>query len=347
MPALETLVLQPLPTLSATLHSSCQLHPLAGSGSMQPPAPAAPRFTAPLPTATSQHPPSPAVQEEDGRASGERAGRGQEGRMPVGRPPVCPRLILAAFSVAWQSGPVAPAVILRFLGHCHTGSAAKWGAGGAGAASRAKGREGDVRWQRGRDGGVCTGRQECPGVCPDCFPPTSGSVGPLPWATGSRSMPVAFEGLWGDSSLRAAPAPPTATCDAAVPHRPRGPTMTHSPASSEDEERHSASECPEGGSESDSSPDGPGRGLRGTRGQGSGAPGNLASSAGGLQGRSMSVPEDAHFSMMVFRIGIPDLHQTVSEPAGGGRGTGPGPHPEASAAGPRFQALLPQPAPPT
>uniref|UniRef100_A0A2K6AKD2 SH3 and multiple ankyrin repeat domains protein 1 n=1 Tax=Mandrillus leucophaeus TaxID=9568 RepID=A0A2K6AKD2_MANLE len=85
--------------------------------------------------------------------------------------------------------------------------------------------------------------------------------------------------------------------------------MTHSPATSEDEERHSASECPEGGSESDSSPDGPGRGLRGTRGRGSGAPGSLAS-VRGLQGRSMSVPDDAHFSMMVFRIGIPDLHQT-------------------------------------
>lgn len=88
--------------------------------------------------------------------------------------------------------------------------------------------------------------------------------------------------------------------------------MTHSPATSEDEERHSASECPEGGSESDSSPDGPGRGPQGTRGRGSGAPGNLAS-ARGLQGRSMSVPDDAHFSMMVFRIGIPDLHQTVSQ----------------------------------
>ncbi|XP_029780218.1 SH3 and multiple ankyrin repeat domains protein 1 [Suricata suricatta] len=85
--------------------------------------------------------------------------------------------------------------------------------------------------------------------------------------------------------------------------------MTHSPASSEDEERHSASECPEAGSESDSSPDGPSRGPRGTRGQGSGAPGSLASTRG-LQGRSMSVPDDAHFSMMVFRIGIPDLHQT-------------------------------------
>ncbi|XP_036009004.1 SH3 and multiple ankyrin repeat domains protein 1 isoform X6 [Mus musculus] len=85
--------------------------------------------------------------------------------------------------------------------------------------------------------------------------------------------------------------------------------MTHSPATSEDEERHSASECPEGGSESDSSPDGPGRGPQGTRGRGSGAPGNLASTRG-LQGRSMSVPDDAHFSMMVFRIGIPDLHQT-------------------------------------
>ncbi|XP_049977377.1 SH3 and multiple ankyrin repeat domains protein 1 isoform X9 [Alexandromys fortis] len=85
--------------------------------------------------------------------------------------------------------------------------------------------------------------------------------------------------------------------------------MTHSPATSEDEERHSASECPEGASESDSSPDGPGRGPQGTRGRGSGAPGNLASTRG-LQGRSMSVPDDAHFSMMVFRIGIPDLHQT-------------------------------------
>ncbi|XP_042639178.1 SH3 and multiple ankyrin repeat domains protein 1 [Orycteropus afer afer] len=85
--------------------------------------------------------------------------------------------------------------------------------------------------------------------------------------------------------------------------------MPHSPASSVDEERHSASECPEGGSESDSSPDGPGRGPRGTRGRGSGVPVSLASLRG-LQGRSMSVPDDAHFSMMVFRIGIPDLHQT-------------------------------------
>lgn len=98
--------------------------------------------------------------------------------------------------------------------------------------------------------------------------------------------------------------------------------MTHSPASSEDEERHSASECPEGGSESDSSPDGPGRGPRGTRGRGSGAPGSLAS-VRGFQGRSMSVPDDAHFSMMVFRIGIPDLHQTVSDHPGAGGGQGP------------------------
>lgn len=55
--------------------------------------------------------------------------------MPVGRPPVCPRLILAAFSLAWRSGPVAPAVILRFLGHCHAGSAAKWGGGDEGGES--------------------------------------------------------------------------------------------------------------------------------------------------------------------------------------------------------------------
>lgn len=99
--------------------------------------------------------------------------------------------------------------------------------------------------------------------------------------------------------------------------------MTHSPASSEDEERRSASECPEGGSESDSSPDGPGTGPQGTRGRGSGgAPGSLAS-AGGLQGRSMSSLDDAHFSMMVFRIGIPDLHQTVSGGSPGGPPPGP------------------------
>uniref|UniRef100_A0A8C9A834 SH3 and multiple ankyrin repeat domains protein 1 n=1 Tax=Prolemur simus TaxID=1328070 RepID=A0A8C9A834_PROSS len=85
--------------------------------------------------------------------------------------------------------------------------------------------------------------------------------------------------------------------------------MTHSPATSEEEERHSVSECPEGGSESESSPDGPGQGPQGTRSRGSGTPGSLAS-VRGLQGRSMSVPDDAHFSMMVFRIGIPDLHQT-------------------------------------
>lgn len=88
--------------------------------------------------------PPPPTLEEDERISGEGPGPGQEGRVPVGRPPVCPRLILAAFSLAWRSGPVAPAVILRFLGHCHAGSAAKWGAGGVGAASRAKGREGDA-----------------------------------------------------------------------------------------------------------------------------------------------------------------------------------------------------------
>lgn len=120
--------------------------------------------------------------------------------------------------------------------------------------------------------------------------------------------------------------------------------MTHSPASSEDEERHSASECPEGGSESDSSPDGPGKGLRGIRGQGSGAPGSLAS-VRGLQGRSMSVPDDAHFSMMVFRIGIPDLHQTVSDPLIGQQGDkGASPPQEASGAGcPPTWPLFPYP----
>ncbi|XP_072472073.1 SH3 and multiple ankyrin repeat domains protein 1 isoform X1 [Notamacropus eugenii] len=84
--------------------------------------------------------------------------------------------------------------------------------------------------------------------------------------------------------------------------------MPRSPVSSE-EERRSVSECPEGGSESDSSRDGPGRVPKGARGRAGGAGISLAS-ARRLQGRSMSVPDDAHFSMMVFRIGIPDLHQT-------------------------------------
>lgn len=59
--------------------------------------------------------------------------------MPVGCPPVCAQLILAIFSVAWQSGPVAPAVILWFLGHCHAGSAAKWGAGRVGGCEQGQG----------------------------------------------------------------------------------------------------------------------------------------------------------------------------------------------------------------
>lgn len=108
----------------------------------------------------SPQPPPPAGQEEeeeDGRASGEGPGWGQEGRMPVGRPPVCPQLILAAFSVACQSGPVAPAVILRFLGHCHAGSAAKWGAGGVGGCEQGQG-QGRRRARSMAAMGVCVSR---------------------------------------------------------------------------------------------------------------------------------------------------------------------------------------------
>ena len=48
----------------------------------------------------------------------------------------------------------------------------------------------------------------------------------------------------------------------------------------------------------------------------------------------MSVPDDAHFSMMVFRIGIPDLHQTVSHsPLAGGWGAGDRGHQSARGAG--------------
>ncbi|OWK50191.1 SH3 and multiple ankyrin repeat domains protein 1 [Lonchura striata] len=64
--------------------------------------------------------------------------------------------------------------------------------------------------------------------------------------------------------------------------------MPRSPASSEEEEGGRGSEYPEPDSDSGSSregPPGPGRAPR-------------------------PPPEEAQFSMMVFRIGIPDLHQT-------------------------------------
>lgn len=149
----------PWDTGSPALGTDCQPHFSEVTGSTH----SAPRgflLLLPQDQSTSLSPllyprPSPPTLEEDERNSGEGPGPGQEGRVPVGRPPVCPRLILAAFSLAWRSGPVAPAVILRFLGHRHAGSAAKWGAGGVGAASRAKGREGDA-CGRVAGTGVCT-----------------------------------------------------------------------------------------------------------------------------------------------------------------------------------------------
>lgn len=124
----------PQPSAQIVSHTSVKSRAPPAPGTTRPPAPAAPgSWHLPLPLTTSQGPIPLAIWEKDGKASGEGPGWGQEGRMPVGRPPVCPQLILAAFSLAWQSGPVAPAVILRFLGHCHAGLAAKWGAGGAGA----------------------------------------------------------------------------------------------------------------------------------------------------------------------------------------------------------------------
>ncbi|KAM9112916.1 SH3 and multiple ankyrin repeat domains protein 1 [Pangshura tecta] len=70
--------------------------------------------------------------------------------------------------------------------------------------------------------------------------------------------------------------------------------MPRSPGSSEEER---VSEYPEGESDSESSRDGP-------PGTSPGPPDRRT------QGPPMSVPDDARFSMMVFRIGIPDLHQT-------------------------------------
>ncbi|CAM5131360.1 unnamed protein product [Natator depressus] len=70
--------------------------------------------------------------------------------------------------------------------------------------------------------------------------------------------------------------------------------MPRSPGSSEEER---VSEYHEGESDSESSRDGPP----------GASPGPLDRRT---QGPPMSVPDDARFSMMVFRIGIPDLHQT-------------------------------------
>lgn len=118
--------------------------------------------------------------------------------MPVSRPPVCPQLILAAFFLAWQSGPVAPAVILRFLGHCHAGSAAKWGAGGAGTrAGPRAGKETCAGSMAGLGLCVCAGGRRSVWGCvpPASFLPASGDVGVLPLSSGPLSMPVASEGL--------------------------------------------------------------------------------------------------------------------------------------------------------
>ncbi|XP_068097509.1 SH3 and multiple ankyrin repeat domains protein 1 isoform X1 [Hyperolius riggenbachi] len=90
--------------------------------------------------------------------------------------------------------------------------------------------------------------------------------------------------------------------------------MPQSPVSSE-EERRSISEYPGEESDSDSSRDGP---MSGGKSNPSSATSNigpnpLSSSsiaARRIKERSMSVPDDSNFSMMVFRIGIPDLHQT-------------------------------------
>ncbi|XP_074872189.1 SH3 and multiple ankyrin repeat domains protein 1 [Carettochelys insculpta] len=70
--------------------------------------------------------------------------------------------------------------------------------------------------------------------------------------------------------------------------------MPRSPGSSEEER---VSEYPEGESDSESSGDG----------LPSASPGALDRRT---PGAPMAVPDDARFSMMVFRIGIPDLHQT-------------------------------------
>ncbi|XP_066031091.1 SH3 and multiple ankyrin repeat domains protein 1-like, partial [Chamaea fasciata] len=74
--------------------------------------------------------------------------------------------------------------------------------------------------------------------------------------------------------------------------------MPRTPASSEEEEGGRGSEYPEGDSDSGSSREGPPGPNPGPPRAPRGPP------------RPPPAPDDAHFSMMVFRIGIPDLHQT-------------------------------------
>ncbi|OCT70846.1 hypothetical protein XELAEV_18037770mg [Xenopus laevis] len=90
--------------------------------------------------------------------------------------------------------------------------------------------------------------------------------------------------------------------------------MPQSPVSSE-EERRSISRYPGEESDSDSSREDPVPGGKNNPTSGTSnivpKPISLSSvAARRIKERSMSVPDDAHFSMMVFRIGIPDLHQT-------------------------------------
>ncbi|XP_072281376.1 SH3 and multiple ankyrin repeat domains protein 1 [Pyxicephalus adspersus] len=90
--------------------------------------------------------------------------------------------------------------------------------------------------------------------------------------------------------------------------------MPQSPMSSE-EERRSISEYPGEESDSDSSRGDP---VSGGKKNPTSATSNIGSNplssssiaARRIKERSMSVPDDSNFSMMVFRIGIPDLHQT-------------------------------------
>nr|XP_033817170.1 SH3 and multiple ankyrin repeat domains protein 1 [Geotrypetes seraphini] len=89
--------------------------------------------------------------------------------------------------------------------------------------------------------------------------------------------------------------------------------MPQSPVSS-DEEQTSIPEYPGAESDSDSSGEEMARGGKSNpTSANSKASGNHPSSmaaARRIKERSLSVPDDVHFSMMVFRIGIPDLHQT-------------------------------------
>lgn len=142
-----------------------------------------------------------------------------------------PRLAQPAV-LAWQSGPAAPAVILRFLGHHRAGSRQSGAAGGAGGCEQGHGAGKETRAGSMAGlvvGGVCAGSSGesleavgVSGVClssPACLP----RLELLPWTVFVHFLRCPWPpAAWAPGST-VHPALASRFCDAAVPHRPAGP----------------------------------------------------------------------------------------------------------------------------